>query len=76
MPSTITTFAVEASVVHTGVNAAPQPGSHSVSPANVAGGVAMLVLLAVMITAGLSAAGIVRSSKSATAHADTAHTAH
>jgi len=74
--SSITALAVAAPIVHFDVNPAPQLESNSISVNNVVGGTAILIFLAVMITAGLSAAGMLKFNRAVSAHSDAPHTAH
>jgi len=59
------TLAVAAPIVHTEINVTPQAPTTPVSTGNYVGGAAIVVILAVMLVAGLSAAGIIKPRKAA-----------
>ncbi len=59
--TSFSTLAVVAPIAHTEVAPAPQTGVAPVSMSNYVGGAAILTVLAVMVAAGLSAAGITKN---------------
>ncbi len=63
--TSFSTLAVVAPIAHTEVAPAPQTVVAPVSASNYVGGAAILTVLAVMVAAGLSAAGMTKTTKRA-----------